>query len=294
MNTSNYYNEVRKIKLLTDEQEKQLFFKIEKYKHLKNKKVKNLEELDVEIKKVKNIIIEKNLKLVLKYANEYMKKYNTYGLTFDDLVQEGNIGLMNAIDNFDVTKGYKLSTYATPKIKRSIALAIDKKARIKRLPVHMCEKIRILNSIKNQILTNTGKEPTVEELASILKIDKKIINKIIINDQDLISLEQRLSDNDENNNLISLISNDTSVLPNDCITQKFMKNDVNHALNCLSEREKEIIKYHYGFNDTPKTLKEIANIYGITYQRVGQIESQAIKKLKNSSYKKKLKNYISE
>lgn len=256
-----YLREIGNIPLLTAEEEVEL--------------AKRIAEGDLEAKKK---LEESNLKLVVSIA----KKYRGRGLSFMDLIQEGNIGLMRAAEKFDYTKGFRFSTYANWWIKQAMTRAILDKSRTIRVPVHMAENINRVLKTSNELTVELGRDPTTEEIAAKMgKVSEKDVNDMLGYAQDPLSLETPYGD-EEDSSLESFIEDDSSTNPENEIIKNDMKQEIEEILDLLTEREKTVIKMRFGLNPEEKiyTLEEVGNEIGLTRERIRQIEGKALKQLR--------------
>lgn len=260
-----YLRKIGKTPLLTAEEEVEL-----------GKKIKNGEKETKE--EAKRKLTEANLRLVVSIAKRYVGR----GLLFLDLIQEGSLGLVRAVEKFDYRKGYKFSTYATWWIKKAIIRAISDHSRTIRIPRNKCEEISKLNSAKRRLTQKLGREPLPEEIAEALKMSVKKVLKLIVieNFQATISLETLIGDN-EGSELKELIEN-KKAYPERTIDLMPLKKDIEQVLETLSERERIIIELRFGLNDDkPMTLAEVGKVFGVTGERIRQIECKALNKLRN-------------
>ncbi len=273
-----YLQQIGKIPLLTAEEELEVAKKI---------KESNDEHS-------KEILVNANLRLVVSIA----KKYIGRGLSFLDLIQEGNMGLMKAAEKFDYAKGYKFSTYATWWIQQSITRAIADKSRIIRLPVHMIETLGKIKKVTMDLTTETGKVPSKEEIAYRVGIPVNKLTSLIKAAQSTISIETPATAKDESSKLGDFIVDESTISPDTRVSQENLFADIQKMLNQLSPKERDVLIMRFGLNDdgNRKTLEEIGSRYGVSRERIRQIENRAISKLKklckNNNLSKGLKNYF--
>ncbi len=268
-----YLKEIGQIKLLTLEEESKLADRI----------------LAGE-QEAKNILAEANLRLVVSIAKRYVGR----GMLFLDLIQEGNIGLMKAVDKFDVSKGYKFSTYATWWIRQAITRAIADQARTIRVPVHMVETINKLARVQRQLTLELNREPTEEELAKKMNTNVEKIREIYKISQDPVSLETPIGEEDDSH-LGDFIKDERSLSPEEFATNEMLKDEISQVLLTLTEREEKVVRLRFGLEDgKPRTLEEVGQMFGVTRERIRQIEAKALRKLRHPSRSRKLRDYIGE
>ena len=268
-----YLKEIGQIKLLTMDEELDLADRI----------LQDDEE-------AKRILAEANLRLVVSIAKRYVGR----GMLFLDLIQEGNIGLMKAVDKFDVTKGYKFSTYATWWIRQAITRAIADQARTIRVPVHMVETINKLARVQRQLTLELNREPSEEELAKKMNVSVDKIREIYKISQEPVSLETPIGEEDDSH-LGDFIKDERNMSPEEYATNEMLKDEISEVLLTLTEREEKVIRLRFGLEDgKSRTLEEVGQMFGVTRERIRQIEAKALRKLRHPSRSRKLKDYMGE
>ncbi len=266
-----YLKEIGHVPLLTAEEEIELAVKI-----AENDEV------------AKSRLAEANLRLVVSIAKRYVGR----GMQFLDLIQEGNLGLIKAVDKFDHTKGFKFSTYATWWIRQAITRAIADQARTIRIPVHMVETINKVKKTNSQLLHKIGRDPSAEEIAEELDMPVDKVREILRVAQEPVSLETPIGE-EEDSHLGDFIPDDDALAPADAASNILLKESLDEVLNTLTPREKKVIVLRFGLADGhPRTLEEVGREFNVTRERIRQIEAKALRKLRHPSRSKKLKDYL--
>jgi RNA polymerase primary sigma factor len=287
-----YLREIGRVPLLTAEEEVRLAQLMERGKaeRLRAERLKvlpNRRYLD-EGEEAQRRLTEANLRLVVSVA----KKYIGRGMNLLDLIQEGNIGLIRAVEKFDYTKGYKFSTYATWWIRQAITRAIADQARTIRIPVHMVETINRLIRISRRLLQDLGREPTSEEIAEQMEISAEKVREIIKVSQEPVSLETPIGEEDDSH-LGDFIEDHTALAPADAASHQLLKEQVEDVLDSLTERERKVLQLRFGLDDgRSRTLEEVGKEFHVTRERIRQIEAKALRKLRHPSRSRKLKDYL--
>ena len=293
-----YLKQIGKVALLNAEQEVELAKRIEAGLFAEEK-LNSGEKIDMKLKrelwwiaqdgkKAKNHLLEANLRLVVSLA----KRYTGRGMLFLDLIQEGNPGLIRAVEKFDYTKGYKFSTYATWWIRQAITRAMADQARTIRIPVHMVEVINKLARVQRQMLQDLGREPTPEELAKELDMTPEKVVEVQKYGREPISLHTPLGE-DGDSEFGDLIEDSEAVVPADAVSFTLLQEQLHSVLDTLSEREAGVVSMRFGLTDgQPKTLDEIGKVYGVTRERIRQIESKTMSKLRHPSRSQVLRDYL--
>ncbi len=268
-----YLKEIGRISLLSPEEELELSEKVAKGDEY-----------------AKNKLAESNLRLVVSIAKRYVGR----GLLFLDLIQEGNIGLMKAVDKFDSDKGYKFSTYATWWIRQAITRALADQARTIRVPVHMVETINKMSRIQRQLTLELNREPSEEELAKKMGISIDKVREVIKISQEPVSLETPIGEEDDSH-LGDFIKDESSMSPEEYATNEILKEEIKSVLMTLQVREQEVLELRFGLVDgTCHTLEEVGKKFNVTRERIRQIEAKALRKLRHPSRAKKLKDFLSD
>ena len=266
-----YLKEIGKVPLLSAEREIEL--------------AKRMEEGDEDAKKE---LAEANLRLVVSIAKRYVGR----GMLFLDLIQEGNLGLIKAVEKFDYHKGYKFSTYATWWIRQAITRAIADQARTIRIPVHMVETINKLIRVSRQLLQELGREPLPEEIAKELDMPVERVREILKISQEPVSLETPIGE-EEDSHLGDFIQDDTVPVPSEAAAQTLLKEQLDEVLDTLTEREQKVLRLRFGMNDgRARTLEEVGKEFDVTRERIRQIEAKALRKLRHPSRSRKLRDYL--
>ena len=268
-----YLKEIGKVPLLSADEEVEL--------------AKRMAEGDEEAKKR---LAEANLRLVVSIAKRYVGR----GMLFLDLIQEGNLGLIKAVEKFDYHKGFKFSTYATWWIRQAITRAIADQARTIRIPVHMVETINKLIRVSRQLLQELGREPTPEEIAAELDMPVERVREILKISQEPVSLETPIGE-EEDSHLGDFIQDDNVPVPAEAAAQTLLKEQLDEVLDTLTEREQKVLRLRFGMNDgRARTLEEVGKEFDVTRERIRQIEAKALRKLRHPSRSRKLRDYLDQ
>ena len=266
-----YLKEIGRVPLLTAEEEVELAKRIEKGDE-----------------QAKRRLAEANLRLVVSIAKRYVGR----GMLFLDLIQEGNLGLLKAVEKFDYRKGYKFSTYATWWIRQAITRAIADQARTIRIPVHMVETINKLVRVQRQLVQEYGREPTIEETARAMDMSEDKVREIMKVAQEPVSLETPIGE-EEDSHLGDFIEDEDVMAPADAVSFHLLKEQLEDVLDTLSPREEKVLRLRFGLDDgRSRTLEEVGQVFGVTRERIRQIEAKALRKLRHPSRSKKLKDYL--
>ena len=293
-----YLKQIGKVPLLNAEQEVELAKRIEAGLFAEEKLAEDIrltpdQRIDLEWiaedgRRAKNHLLEANLRLVVSLA----KRYTGRGMLFLDLIQEGNLGLIRAVEKFDYTKGYKFSTYATWWIRQAITRAMADQARTIRIPVHMVEVINKLARVQRQMLQDLGREPTPEELAAELDMTPEKVIEVQKYGREPISLHTPLGE-DGDSEFGDLIEDSEAIQPGEAVSFTLLQEQLHSVLDTLSEREAGVVSMRFGLTDgQPKTLDEIGKVYGVTRERIRQIESKTMSKLRHPSRSQVLRDYL--
>lgn len=299
-----YLKEIGKVPLLTAAEEIDLAMKIEagvdateqleaaeeegvELERREKRRLTRIEQVGLDAKQQ---LIEANLRLVVSIAKRYVGR----GMLFLDLIQEGNLGLIRAVEKFDYTKGFKFSTYATWWIRQAITRAIADQARTIRIPVHMVETINKLVRIQRQLLQEFGREPTPEEIGKEMGLPAERVREIQKISQEPVSLETPIGE-EEDSQLGDFIEDDAAVVPPDAASFSMLQEQLTKVLDGLAERERKVIALRFGLEDGhPRTLEEVGREFGVTRERIRQIESKTLAKLRHPSRSSKLKDYLED
>ena len=266
-----YLKEIGRVPLLSPDEELELAIRIS--------------DGDVAAKKR---LSEANLRLVVSIAKRYLGR----GMQFLDLIQEGNLGLIKAVDKFDYTKGFKFSTYATWWIRQAITRAIADQARTIRIPVHMVETINKVKKVSSQLLHQNGHEPTAEEIAAVINMPTDKVREIMRVSQEPVSLETPIGE-EEDSHLGDFIPDDDAPAPQDAASHTLLKEQLNEVLASLTPREERVLRLRFGLEDgRSRTLEEVGEVFNVTRERIRQIEAKALRKLRHPSRSKKLKDFL--
>ena len=266
-----YLKEIGKVPLLTGAEERELAIR--------------MEQGDEEAKKK---LCESNLRLVVSIAKRYLNR----GLSFLDLIQEGNLGLIKAVDKFDYTKGYKFSTYATWWIRQAITRAIADQARTIRIPVHMVETINKLVRVQRQLLQDLGREPTPEEIGAEMDLPTEKVREILKIAQEPVSLETPIGEEDDSH-LGDFIEDEGAMSPEVFTSSALLREQLEDVLDTLTDREENVLRLRFGLDDgNIRTLEQVGKVFGVTRERIRQIEAKALRKLRHPSRSKQLKDFL--
>ena len=266
-----YLREIGKVPLLTQEQEQEL--------------AKRIAQGDQEAAKQ---MTEANLRLVVSIAKRYVGR----GMQLLDLIQEGNLGLLKAVEKYDFTKGFKFSTYATWWVRQAITRALADQARTIRIPVHMVETMNKLTQCSRKLQQELGREPTVEELSKAMRLTPERINEIRQMCMEPVSLESPVGEEDDSH-LGDFIEDNTGSQPADAVSQAMLRQQLMEILDTLSEREAKVLRLRYGLDDgRPRTLEEVGKEFNVTRERVRQIEAKALRKIRNPNRSNKLRDFL--
>jgi len=293
-----YLKEIGKVPLLTAEEEVALAKAIESGEKaarrletepdLSKEEQLKLAQLERKGMEAKRKLVEANLRLVVSIAKRYVGR----GMLFLDLIQEGNLGLIRAVEKFDYRKGYKFSTYATWWIRQAITRAIADQARTIRIPVHMVETINKLIRVQRQLLQELGREPLPEEIGAEMNLPPEKVREILKISQEPVSLETPIGE-EEDSQLGDFIEDQEAVVPVDAASFSLLQQQLRSILETLSDRERKVIELRFGLKDGhPRTLEEVGKVFGVTRERIRQIESKTLAKLRHPSRSAKLKDYL--
>jgi RNA polymerase nonessential primary-like sigma factor len=294
-----YLNEIGKVALLNAEQEVELAKRIEAGLYadrlltdpevrLTPARRRDLRALVVDGQRAKEHLLQANLRLVVSLA----KRYTGHGLPFLDLIQEGNLGLIRAVEKFDYTKGFKFSTYATWWIRQAITRAMADQGRTIRLPVHLVEQVNKLERSRRVLHQQLGRDATAEELAAELDIEPERVAELIGYARDLVSLDQTVGD-DEDAQLGDFIEDSDAPMAEEAVNFRFMRDQLDAVLGTLEARERQVLRMRYGLDDgRPRTLDEIGKAFGLSRERIRQIERDTMAKLRHPSRSQSLRDYV--
>ncbi len=294
-----YLREIGRVNLLKAEEEVELAKKIEageeatrkfeeEGERLSREDVRQLRRLEREGQQAKKKVVEANLRLVVSIAKRYIGR----GMLFLDLIQEGNLGLIRAVEKFDYRKGYKFSTYATWWIRQAITRAIADQARTIRIPVHMVETINKLIRTQRQLLQVLGREPTPDEIADEMDLTTEKVLEILKISQEPVSLETPIGE-EEDSQLGDFIEDEGAVVPVDAASLSLLQEQLREVLGSLNERERRVIELRFGLKDGhPRTLEEVGSVFGVTRERIRQIESKTLSKLRHPLRSSKLRDFL--
>ena len=299
-----YLKEIGKVDLLTASEEVNLAMKIEAGTEA-TQRLEDFEDEKIELSRAeqrrlmrieqvgldaKQQLISANLRLVVSIAKRYVGR----GMLFLDLIQEGNLGLIRAVEKFDYTKGFKFSTYATWWIRQAITRAIADQARTIRIPVHMVETINKLIRVQRQLLQDLGRDPTPEEIGAEMGMSPDRVREIQKISQEPVSLETPIGE-EEDSQLGDFIEDSTAIAPPDAASDSMLREQLEQVLDGLADRERKVIKFRFGLEDgRPRTLEEVGREFGVTRERIRQIESKTLAKLRHPSRSSRLKDYMEE
>ncbi|RJP34459.1 MAG: RNA polymerase sigma factor RpoD [Actinobacteria bacterium] len=294
-----YLKEIGKVPLLTRSEEVDLARKSEdgekataklreKGDELSREELRTLRRQERTGQEARRRLVEANLRLVVSIAKRYVGR----GMLFLDLIQEGNLGLIRAVEKFDYRRGYKFSTYATWWIRQAVSRALADQSRTIRVPVHMVENINRLTRVQRNLLQEIGREPTPEEVAEQMKITPERVREIIKISQDPVSLETPMGDEGDSH-LQDFIEDVDAIVPSDAASFVLMQEHISDVLNSLDGREKEIIRLRFGLSDgRSRTLEEVGREFGVTRERIRQIESKTLAKLRHPARSARLRGYL--
>lgn len=294
-----YLKEIGRVNLLTSAEEVELAKKIEageestrrieeERERLSREELKGLRRLEEEGRVAKKKLVEANLRLVVSIAKRYVGR----GMLFLDLIQEGNLGLIRAVEKFDYRKGYKFSTYATWWIRQAITRAIADQARTIRIPVHMVETINKLIRTQRQLLQELGREPNSDEISKEMGITTEKVLEILKISQEPVSLETPIGE-EEDSQLGDFIEDEAAAVPVEAASLSLLQEQLREVLSSLNERERRVIELRFGLKDGhPRTLEEVGRVFGVTRERIRQIESKTLSKLRHPVRSSKLKDFL--